>query len=73
MRPRAAQAFNHSELVVSWGAEFPDKLKIRKELRAWPLRFKLRSCKVPPAHAGRSLTMAAMHAARELPAVCSLL
>lgn len=37
------QSFNHSELVVSWGAEFPDKLKIRKELRAWPLRFKLRA------------------------------
>ena len=30
-------------MVVSWGAEFPDKLKIRKELRAWPLRFKLRA------------------------------
>ena len=58
---RAPQAFNHSEVVLSWGAEFPDKLKIRKELRAWPLRFKLRadycrasrafeygcSCKVP--------------------------
>ncbi len=37
------QNFNHSELVVTLSSEFPDKLKIRKEVRAWPLRFKLRA------------------------------
>ena len=37
------QNLNHSELVVTMSSEFPDKLKIRKEVHAWPLRFKLRA------------------------------
>jgi len=37
------QNLDHPELVITWGSEFPDKLKIRKEVTLWPLRFKLRA------------------------------
>ncbi len=37
------QNLNHSEFILTWGSEFPDKLKIRKEIKLWPLRFKLRA------------------------------
>lgn len=37
------QNLNHPELVITWGSDFPDKLKIRKEVPLWPLRFKLRA------------------------------
>ena len=37
------QSLDHPELVVSWGSEFPDKLKLRKQVTLWPLRFKLRA------------------------------
>ncbi len=42
------QNLNHPELVLTWGSEFPDNLKIRKEITLWPLRFKLRAdyCKL---------------------------
>ena len=36
------QSLDHPELVITWASEFPDKLKIRKEVTLWPLRFKLR-------------------------------
>ena len=28
---------------MTWGSEFPDKLKLRKQITLWPLRFKLRA------------------------------
>ena len=37
------QSLDHPELVITWASEFPDKLKIRKEVTLWPLRFKLRA------------------------------
>ena len=37
------QSLNHPELIVTWGSEFPDKLKLRKQVTLWPLRFKLRA------------------------------
>lgn len=42
------QNLNHPEFIITYGAEFPDKLKIRKEIKLWPLRFKLRAdyCKM---------------------------
>ncbi|CAL8471353.1 g10895 [Coccomyxa elongata] len=44
-RPEPRQVFNlnHSEFILTWGSEFPDKLKIRQEIKLWPLRFKLRA------------------------------
>ena len=30
------------QLVFTWGSEFPDKVKLRKLVTVWPLRFKLR-------------------------------
>ncbi|EIE19698.1 hypothetical protein COCSUDRAFT_54586 [Coccomyxa subellipsoidea C-169] len=41
--PRQVFNLNHPEFVITWGAQFPDKLKIRKEIKLWPLRFKLRA------------------------------
>ena len=38
-----AQSLEHPELIVTWGSEFPDKLKLRKQITLWPLRFKLRA------------------------------
>ena len=37
------QSLDHPELIVTWGSEFPDKLKLRKQVTLWPLRFKLRA------------------------------
>jgi hypothetical protein len=34
---------DHPQLVLSCGSKFPDKLKVRKRLRIWPLTFKLRA------------------------------
>ena len=37
------QNLDHPELIITWGSDFPDKLKIRKEIPLWPFRFKLRA------------------------------
>ncbi len=32
----------HPQLMFTWGANVPDKVKVQKVIRVWPLRFKLR-------------------------------
>ena len=32
----------HPQLMFTWGANVPDKVKVQKVIRLWPLRFKLR-------------------------------
>eukprot|EP00884_Botryococcus_braunii_P022070 jgi/Botrbrau1/8547/Bobra.0359s0011.1 len=41
--PAIFTVFQHPELVLSWAASFPDKLKFRKRLNLWPLQFILRA------------------------------
>ena len=32
----------HPQLMFTWGANVPDKVKVQKVVRLWPLKFKLR-------------------------------
>lgn len=79
--PSSMQNLEHPELIITWASDFPDKLKIRKEVTIWPLRFKLRadytralrsfeygcSCKVGAAHL-KSVLGQGMHRCTAVPA-----
>ena len=32
----------HPQLMFTWGANVPDKVKVQKVIRLWPLKFKIR-------------------------------